>query len=470
MMNTCYPRRHPWQWPGGLTLRLAVILSFWVGSVLDGEALAVQVVDAAGIQAQPWSPHNHRGIGPVGPASPRTLPPLPSVEAYQRPHSAATMQSNPTDLGTIDYGGVNYGGVDYGVLDNSGVDYGGVDYGGPNVGGDPNFASRQTHDPSVNYRAGDHALGYGETYGDPVYAGEAMGIGGGALFPNRPYLVPRVADRLRWRPLFPSRPHLLGSWPGGPALEQPRSFWLNPFSVQQGLGNFLFRGNQPADTGSLGFPFSLVPSHVVDRVPRPYLGHGQDYVQARHINRGQPLQGTSWTNRPYSVDVFTGAFLASGLTENIGQGNGMVTGFRVGWDFDHYWGSEFRLGFANTRLDSRPDNVDIRLGDISVLYYPWGDSRWRPYTSVGLGIGSFEFLDENFRAIDDYALQVPIAIGVKYAFRPSWGLRLDATNYLSMPSNDLEFMNNVALTGAIELRFGGRRRSYFPYSPSIHIK
>jgi hypothetical protein len=74
-------------------------------------------------------------------------------------------------------------------------------------------------------------------------------------YPNRPYLIPRVVDRLRWRPLFPHRPHLRGSWPGGPPLEQPRTFWLNPFALQQGVGNLLFRGNQPADPGSLGFSF-----------------------------------------------------------------------------------------------------------------------------------------------------------------------------------------------------------------------
>jgi hypothetical protein len=59
---------------------------------------------------------------------------------------------------------------------------------------------------------------------------------------------------------------------------------------------------------------------------------------------------------------------------------------------------------------------------------------------------------------------------VKYAFKPWWGLRLDATNYLVLPANDLSFMNQVALSLAAELRFGGQRRSYFPYSPSIQLR
>lgn len=288
-------------------------------------------------------------------------------------------------------------------------------------------------------------------------------------FPNRPHVVPRTLSRLRQRPLFPNRPHLMGTWTGGPPLERPRSVWFNPFAIQQGMGNWLFRGNHPTDTGSLGFPFSLVPSHLADRVPRPYLGYGQPAIQSPHIGMGQPLSGTSWTNRPFSVDVFSGAFLANKLNENIDQGNGLITGFRLGWDFDYYWGTEFRMGFGNTRVDGSSEKVDVRLGDLSVLYYPWGDSRWRPYTGLGLGLGNFAFQDGSL-AVDDYALQVPISVGMKYAFKPWWNLRLDFTNFLSMPSSNLDFMNNVQLTGALEYRFGGRRRSYFPYNPSIHLK
>ena len=286
------------------------------------------------------------------------------------------------------------------------------------------------------------------------------------VFPNRPYIIPRTVDRLRQRPLFP---RLTAAFHSGSPSDRPHTFWFNPFAIQQGLGNFLFRGNQPADTGSLGMPFSMVPSHVVDQVPRPYIGHGQNYIKSPHIGMGQPLSGTSWTNRPYSIDVYTGAFLASALNENVEQGNGLMSGFRVGWDFEHYWGTEFRMGFGDTRVDGSSDKVDVRLADIGVVYYPWGDARWRPYTSLGLGIGSFAFQDGS-HSVDDYALQVPISVGVKYAFKPWWNLRLDFTNYMSMPSSHLDFMNNVLLTGAFEYRFGGRRRSYFPYNPSIHLK
>lgn len=311
------------------------------------------------------------------------------------------------------------------------------------------------------------AVGPGVASGEMVPGGAYAGYE--PWFPNRPHILSRTADRLRQRPVFPNRPYLFGGAAWGPAPERPHNFWFNPFAIPQGLGNLLFRGNYPADTGSLGFPYSLVPSHVVDRVPRPYIGHGQPYIQTSHIGRGQPLSGTSWQNRPFSVDGFTGALLSHRLNDDVDQTSGLITGFRLGWDYDHYWGSEFRMGFGNTGVVGSSEKVDVRLADVGVQYYPWGDARWRPYTGLGLGVGSFTFQDGS-RSVDDYAVQIPISVGVKYAFKPWWNLRLDVTNFLSLPSSELDFMNNVQLTGAVEYRFGGRRRSYFPYNPSIHLK
>lgn len=313
---------------------------------------------------------------------------------------------------------------------------------------------------------------YFDAEADPMLADgqEWSEYGPAPVFPNRPYLVPRLVDRLRWRPLFPNRPYLRGSWPGGPPLEQPRTFWFNPFAVQQGLGNFLFRGNQPADTGSLGFPFSVVPSHLVDRVPRPYLGHGQPYIGPRHIERGQPLFGTSWVNRPYFIDGYTGALFSWNLTDNLDQTHGTISGLRLGWDYEHFWGAQFGLGFGSTNTDPNGDDVSIRLADVSVMYYPWGDSRWRPYTGLGLGAGKYSFLDETGSSVDEFAMQIPLSLGIKYAFRPWWALRVDATNYFVLPANELKFMNQLALTLGLEIRFGGQRRSYFPYSPSIQLR
>ena len=91
---------------------------------------------------------------------------------------------------------------------------------------------------------------------------------------------------------------------------------------------------------------------------------------------------------------------------------GYFGGYRLGWDCDYYWGCELRAGFATMpewdstrakiaqkqadtlaglapddpwrdRYDRRRD-VDVNVWDASLLYYPWGDSTWRPYALVGL--------------------------------------------------------------------------------------
>ncbi|MBI2477207.1 MAG: hypothetical protein HYV60_00705, partial [Planctomycetia bacterium] len=64
-------------------------------------------------------------------------------------------------------------------------------------------------------------------------------------------------------------------------------------------------------------------------------------------------------------------------------------GYRLGWDFYHYWGTELRFAFA------KPDLIDLqamtalptgtdKFWDLNLLYYPWGDAEWRPFASVGL--------------------------------------------------------------------------------------
>jgi len=263
--------------------------------------------------------------------------------------------------------------------------------------------------------------------------------------------------------IFPIFPLFRQRWPSSPGLQRPRSFWLNPFAIQQGLGNLIFRGSHPADTGALGFPYSMVPSHLVDRVPRPFFDLSRNQSQGRHIGRGIPFRDSSWSNRPVHISWFTGVLFTGDLNDQVSSSNGLYNGFRVGWDFDHYWGTEFRYGFASHSLQNRVGEVDIRTADISILYYPWGDSRWRPYTSLGVGFGTYDFLNANGNSVDEATFQLPLGIGLKYSVRPWWAARIEAVNLFSFESGDVDFMNNVLLSGSIEIHFGGRRRMYFPF-------
>ena len=74
----------------------------------------------------------------------------------------------------------------------------------------------------------------------------------------------------------------------------------------------------------------------------------------------------------------------------------LFSGVWLGYDLSHYWGSEIRLGLNYgdiTYLPSGDADTNARnpLVDFSLLYYPWGDSRWRPYGAFGPGRRRFLF-------------------------------------------------------------------------------
>lgn len=193
----------------------------------------------------------------------------------------------------------------------------------------------------------------------------------------------------------------------------------------------------------------------------------------RHIGFGEPLTGTSWCNRPFHAGwLFGGLFgddLTSGETQ---QRQDIVGGYRLGWDFDHYWGTEARLAFSNVDLFDASDptasgNVKNQYVDINLLYYPWGDSRWRPFASAGLGWSNFEFTPSNGQTIDKALFTLPLALGAKYFFKNWMALRLTATDNWAFGQGQLNTMHNVMLTADVEVHFGGRRPSYFPYSGSL---
>jgi hypothetical protein len=151
-----------------------------------------------------------------------------------------------------------------------------------------------------------------------------------------------------------------------------------------------------------------------------------------------------------------------------------VGGYRVGWDFEHYWGTEVRFAFSNVEFTDATDtetarNAENHYWDMNLLFYPWGDSRWRPFASVGLGWGNFEYTLADGQDINKSLFLVPIGAGVKYYFRNWMALRVTATDNWAIGQGSLDNMHNVMLTADVEMRFGGRRTSYFPYNGSIHL-
>lgn len=225
----------------------------------------------------------------------------------------------------------------------------------------------------------------------------------------------------------------------------------------------------PATDGNLPPGVHYAPDSLAiwRRWQQPWQMHGDPNDPHRHIGLGDPLEGTSWRNRPWFAGAFFGAALHDDLTGNVRQNNGSLMGLRLGWDLDHYCGLEGRYAFSNPQImdgagNSLGDSHDYWM-DVSALYYPFGDARWRPYAGLGIGLATYRFRDETNERIHDSALSIPVSLGVKYFYSPHFTLRLDAVDNITLGSDNLGAMNNFFLLGSVECRFGGRRRSYFPW-------
>jgi hypothetical protein len=198
----------------------------------------------------------------------------------------------------------------------------------------------------------------------------------------------------------------------------------------------------------------------------------------RSQGQGEPLISSSWLNRPYYAGFFIGGINGDTLIAGeINQSVGFFGGVRLGWDYDPYWGIETRLGFSELGLDFIDEPsvdglaTDLLVWDTSLVYFPWGDSRWRPYGSVGIGLVDFDFLDQNGLRHSDAVIGVPWGIGLKYRQSDWISLRFDLLDNVAFGGKaGFETMNYLSLTAGFEFRFGGTRKSYFPWNPSRTIR
>ena len=196
-------------------------------------------------------------------------------------------------------------------------------------------------------------------------------------------------------------------------------------------------------------------------------GHPDDV--GRHVGRGLPLVGTSWLNRPYHGGWLVGTLFGDALLDGrVDQGDGLFGGYRLGWDFDHYWGVEGRIAFAHLELTDLVGGIGERTGrnyylDGHVLYYPWGDARLRPYFSVGLGSADFEFRDNEGTTVDETSVHLPLSLGCKFLWKNWLALRVALEDNFALGSGAVDSMHNWSLNGGAEVRFGRRPRRYFAY-------
>lgn len=228
----------------------------------------------------------------------------------------------------------------------------------------------------------------------------------------------------------------------------------------------------------------------------------------RHRGLGHPLQRESWLFRPFGGGWFMG--MAQGgpaIADHAGAGNrfsggvnmeqGFIGGYRLGWDSSYYWGAELRMSFASielfdtsaaitaqqaadaefgfeddnpwlVRFDQRRDAA-VQQWDVNLVYYPWGDSQWRPYLTVGLGANRIRLYDRLDHYYDSYLVAIPLAVGLKYRYNDRLALRFDVADNMAF-SGGSAFMtqHNLAATLGVEVRFGGTRKAYWPWNPGRH--
>lgn len=188
-------------------------------------------------------------------------------------------------------------------------------------------------------------------------------------------------------------------------------------------------------------------------------------IDGRSIGRGYPLRGTSWLNRPYSFGLETGGFMmASRISSNNTRNNDVLLAASLGWDWDHYWGTQFRVGWTTPELHSNvpstqvPSN-NVLMYDLSLMYYPWGDSKVRPYYRFGLGMTDIDFITPAGIREDNTMFSLPIGVGIKYQTKRWVALRAEAADYITFSQNSASHMQNFTLTFGMEWRFGGRPNS-----------
>lgn len=202
-----------------------------------------------------------------------------------------------------------------------------------------------------------------------------------------------------------------------------------------------------------------------------------DQMDLRHSNThgramgpGGPLRGTSWKNRPYWVSFDVGGLLMTDRpAANVRSNNDLLGAIGVGWDWDHYWGVQARVAWAtpellNTTQTSLDASDNFFIGDLSALYYPWGDSRLRPYYRIGVGLTDIEYFNDNGFQVQESLFTIPFGVGLKYQFRRWMTLRLEIMDNLAFGTNETDTMGNLTITTGLEWRYGGRPSGYWAWA------
>lgn len=174
---------------------------------------------------------------------------------------------------------------------------------------------------------------------------------------------------------------------------------------------------------------------------------------------GIPLQDGGWHEKPFSISGFSGASNGGPLIPGqVFELPSYYGGLNFGWDYDHYWGTEKRIGFgalnlANAQHQPLPGGFSM-TAEYRLMYYPLGDARWRPFITSGVGVSDFYFQDGMSQHHHNAFFVLPFGGGLKYRLNERWALRIDMIDELTFKHGTSSPFHYVALTAGLELRFG----------------
>jgi hypothetical protein len=210
-----------------------------------------------------------------------------------------------------------------------------------------------------------------------------------------------------------------------------------------------------------------------------HWGFHHSSTEGPYLDRGLPMEHTSWLNRPYHIDWFLGPLLSDGPVDGrVSQSNDLFGGLRAGWDFDYYWGVEWRFGWSSPTLfaetsDDATNDVELQgtyfASDVDFVYYPWGDTKIRPYMQWGLGLTQVGSVHPDGTGQEATLLSMPMGIGVIFPQTHWLAWRLEIIDNLAFGADGVDTLNNFAFTAGMELRMGARPGSYWPWRSSRTI-
>jgi len=230
-----------------------------------------------------------------------------------------------------------------------------------------------------------------------------------------------------------------------------------------------------SDSGPPGSTFEGESNSEFSFWPKPkWFGLRHSSTHGRHAGRGQPLTGTSWRNRPFYIGGEIGPmWFTEALADDLSTDIDTFGGLFLGWDTDHYWGNELHFDWSSPEFKNS-DAPDGHRADslfswnYSLFYYPWGDSKVRPYWRAGIGHTQFDYPLADGSHVDEWIWTFPLGVGMKYPVRRWLAARAELADFISL-DDDHPTQHNVALTFGLEWRFGAHPPSYWPWNPSRHI-